>query len=356
MCRAPARPVCACFVRSCCRVVVQEHDLRDHVAMQRQANLFFRLHTALFSPRTSHFALHTSCTSPFTLHSSCSTPHFITTHLISALPIPLWRPRLHTTNFYTQQAFTQRSFYTQKAFTHSKLLHTESFLHTASLYTQQAFTQRGFLLHTEIAKRKKNVFEALFERNFEKKLTSAKIEKICCQITSATLMQSLQYNSRLSAAKDNSMTQTTKAPSNQTTSTRLTQELPFIAGMQPIYTEKHKVSCSGFLPKTQPMQHSCSYYNAFCSTTRTSMQPLQCDWHPHVAEHQQPDQGRTDYALKRSTPHPPHRRLHTEKHQVSCSGFLPKTSPGQQSCSHYNAFCSNTWQTRISVRTWQNKT
>ena len=295
MCRAPARPVCACFVRSCCRVVVQEHDLRDHVAMQRQANLFFRLHTALFSPRTSHFALHTSCTSPFTLHSSCSTPHFITTHLISALPIPLWRPRLHT----------------------------------ASLYTQQAFTQRGFLLHTEIAKRKKNVFEALFERNFEKKLTSAKIEKICCQITSATLMQSLQYNSRLSAAKDNSMTQTTKAPSNQTTSTRLTQELPFIAGMQPIYTEKHKVSCSGFLPKTQPMQHSCSYYNAFCSTTRTSMQPLQCDWHPHVAEHQQPDQGRTDYALKRSTPHPPHTGDFTRKNtRFRAPASSPRQAPG----------------------------
>ena len=28
MCRVPARPVRACFVRSCCSVVVQEHDLR----------------------------------------------------------------------------------------------------------------------------------------------------------------------------------------------------------------------------------------------------------------------------------------------------------------------------------------
>ena len=37
----------------------------------------------------------------------------------------------------------------------------------------------------------------------------------------------------------------------------------------------------------------------FCSTTYTSMQPLQCDSHPRVAEHQ----GRTDYALKRSKPH-----------------------------------------------------
>ena len=25
--------------------------------------------------------------------------------------------------------------------------------------------------------------------------------------------------------------------------------------LQPLYTEKHKVSCSGFLPKTEPMQH-----------------------------------------------------------------------------------------------------
>ena len=154
MCRAPARPVCACFVRSCCRVVVQEHDLRDHVAMQRQANLFFRLHTALFSPRTSHFALHTSCTSPFTLHSSCSTPHFITTHLISALPIPLWRPRLHTTNFYTQQAFTQRSFYTQKAFTHSKLLHREAFAHSKLLHSK--------LLHRKLFTHSKPLHTASF--------------------------------------------------------------------------------------------------------------------------------------------------------------------------------------------------
>ena len=27
--------------------------------------------------------------------------------------------------------------------------------------------------------------------------------------------------------------------------------------LQPLYTEKHKVWCSGFLPNTQPMQHAC---------------------------------------------------------------------------------------------------
>ena len=28
---------------------------------------------------------------------------------------------------------------------------------------------------------------------------------------------------------------------------------------------KHKVSCSGFLPKTEPLQHSCSHSNAICN-------------------------------------------------------------------------------------------
>ena len=35
--------------------------------------------------------------------------------------------------------------------------------------------------------------------------------------------------------------------------------------LQPLYTEKCKVSCSGFLPKTWPMQHSCSHSNAICN-------------------------------------------------------------------------------------------
>ena len=35
--------------------------------------------------------------------------------------------------------------------------------------------------------------------------------------------------------------------------------------LQPLYTEERKVSCSGFLPKTKPMQHSCSHSNAICN-------------------------------------------------------------------------------------------
>ena len=68
--------------------------------------------------------------------------------------------------------------------------------------------------------------------------------------------------------------------------------------LQPLYTEKYKVSCSGFLPKTKPMQHSCSHYNTFRSITwltrmylhtwqhqmTTIMQPLQCDLQPQIQE------------------------------------------------------------------------
>ena len=36
----------------------------------------------------------------------------------------------------------------------------------------------------------------------------------------------------------------------------------FLRRLQPLFTEKHKVSYSGFLPKTYPMQHSCSHSNA----------------------------------------------------------------------------------------------
>ena len=158
--------------------------------------------------------------------------------------------------------------------------------------------------------------------------------------------------------------------------------------LKPFYTEKYKVSCSGFLPKTKPMQHSCSHYNAFCSMTwltrmhlrtwqhqmTTTMQPFQCDLQTQIQEtHRNTHTGTTTRCRtqrrnrlnsKRSKPQPPHTRgtfhrrlmpFYTEKYKVSCSGFLPKTKPMQHSCSHYNAFCSMTWLTRMHLRTWQHQ-
>ena len=183
--------------------------------------------------------------------------------------------------------------------------------------------------------------------------------------------------------------------------------------LQPLYTEKHKVSWSGFLSTTLPMQHSCSHSNAICNHSfkkrtelrtqeqplvakhiggtirdrndrsrnrRTEevpfiagcshftrkntrfrapassptqspcniMQPFQCNLQPEIQEtHRTTHTGtttrckthrRNNSRQKRPQPQPPHRRgtfhrrlqpLYTEKHKVSCSGFLPTTLPMQ---------------------------
>ena len=52
---------------------------------------------------------------------------------------------------------------------------------------------------------------------------------------------------------------------SRTRPTRRTQEVPFIAGCSHFTRKKCTVSCSGFLPNTSPMQHSCSHYNTFRS-------------------------------------------------------------------------------------------
>ena len=84
--RAPARPMRACFVRSCC-AAVQEHDLSTTPA-QCNAKQTLSSHFALHS---SHPALHTSHLH-FTLHTSShlisshlSSSHLSSSHLISCL-------------------------------------------------------------------------------------------------------------------------------------------------------------------------------------------------------------------------------------------------------------------------------
>ena len=82
------------------------------------------------------------------------------------------------------------------------------------------------------------------------------------------------------------------------------------------------------------------------------MQPFQCDLPPQLQETQRTTHTgtatcckthrRNNSRQKRPQPQPPHRRgtfhrrlqpLYTEKHKVSCSGFLPTTWPMQHSCS-----------------------
>ena len=77
--RAPARPVCACFVRSCC-CVVPEHDLRATLVqckVKQTLSSHFTLHS-------SHPTLHTS---HFTLALHLNSSHLSSSHLIPCLPI-----------------------------------------------------------------------------------------------------------------------------------------------------------------------------------------------------------------------------------------------------------------------------
>ena len=64
------------------------------------------------------------------------------------------------------------------------------------------------------AKAKKRRFWSTFQWIFRRKITSAKMEKICWQITVAAFMQPLQYDLRSPAAKDNSITHAAVARSN----------------------------------------------------------------------------------------------------------------------------------------------
>ena len=74
--RAPARPVRACFVRSCCSVVVHEHDLH---ATPVQCNAKQTL--------SSHFTLHSSHPTLHTSHLHLNSSYLSPSHLISCLPI-----------------------------------------------------------------------------------------------------------------------------------------------------------------------------------------------------------------------------------------------------------------------------
>ena len=93
-------------------------------------------------------------------------------------------------------------------------------------------------------------------------------------------------------------------------------------------------------------QQSCSHYTAICNQRVNKRTESRTHEQALVAEHR----GGTDRA--RPQPHPPHTRgifhrrpepLYTEKHKVSCPGFLPKRSPCNIHAAitmHYNAFCN----------------
>ena len=120
---------------------------------------------------------------------------------------------------------------------------------------------------------------------------------------------------------------------NDRSRNRRTDEVPFIAGCSH-FTRKNTRFRT---PASSPTQSPCNI-----------MQPFQCDLLPQLQEtHRTTYTGtttrckthrRNNSRQKRPQPQPPHRRgtfhrrlqpLYTEKHKVSCSGFLPNTKPMQ---------------------------
>ena len=233
-------------------------------------------------------------------------------------------------------------------------------------------------------KRQKDDFEALFKRNFKRKIISAKIEKICWQITFAALMQPFQYDLRSSAAKDNSITHAAAAPSNLDAATTMrsaetelqnTIELRAMASeiaapkpdLDAKATKKTKrnfkrkitsakiatifwqITVAAWMrPLQYDLQSAAAKDNtithAAAARSNLDAAPFQCNLQPEIQEpHGTTHTDTTTHCkthrrnnsrTKRPQPHPSHRRgtfhrrlqpLYTEKHKVWCSGFLPKT-------------------------------
>ena len=220
--------------------------------------------------------------------------------------------------------------------------------------------------------RQKDDFEALFKRNFKRKIISAKIEKMCWQITFAALMQPFQYDLRSSAAKDNSITHAAAAPSNLDAAT--TMRFAASRGKPaPIYAR-------GNIKWQQWSSHS----NAICNQRFKNRIELRTQTQPLVAKHiggtirAQNDRSRT-------------RRTHEVPFIVACSHFTrkntrfraPASSPKHSPCnihaaitmrfaasrgkpapiyargnikwrqwsSHSNAICNQRFKNRIELRT-----
>ena len=131
----------------------------------------------------------------------------------------------------------------------------------------------------------------------------------------------------------------------------------------------------------QPLQYVSQHHvaNLHVSITwqhqmTTIMQPFHSDLQAQIRDtHRTTHTGTTTRCrtqrgthsrMKRPSRPPAHTRylsspaeatLYTEKHKVSCSGFLPNTSPMQHPCNHYNAFRSITSQFGTYLRTWQHQ-
>ena len=157
---APARPVRACCVRSCCTVVVKEHDLHTAPA---QCNAKQRLYSHC-TLQSSHPALHTSHLH-FTFHTSNSTLHLISSQLISShlISSELFSP--HLSSFHLISSLLIRQLSSACLFSFHRSTAQPFSPHAASLNSSRLFRTSESLRHRCI----------YTERSFTKILCSTKL-------------------------------------------------------------------------------------------------------------------------------------------------------------------------------------
>ena len=280
--RLPGPCVCvlrAKLLRCCCP---RTCSARDPGAMQRQANTFFTLHS-------SHPALQTSSPkqTPCNIHTAIA-KHFAAT-------------RTHPCSHYNAICIhTRHQGKTDSARNDPK--RTRCAHEVPFIAGRNHFTRKNKRLPAPASSPKQtpcNSDAAIITMRFAATRTHP------CSYYIAICIHTLQNTKGEPIALETIQT----APAAHTR---------YLSPLAPATLhEKRKVACSGFLHKTNPMQQSCSHYSAFCSNTYQSMQLLQCDLHPHVAEHQ----GRTDYA--RNDPNRT-RRAHKVPFTAGCSHFTRK--------------------------------
>ena len=135
--------------------------------------------------------------------------------------------------------------------------------------------------------------------------------------------------------------QGTKRPQPQPPHTRGT----FHRRLQPLYTEKHKVSCSGFLPTTHSMQHSWTHSNAIRNHSFKKRIELR------TTHRRNQTTAAATAAHTRYLSSPAAATLHEKHTKVSCSGFLTTKHSMQHSWAHSNAIRNHSFKKRIELHT-----
>ena len=202
-------------------------------------------------------------------------------------------------------------------------------------------------------KRKKDDFEALFQRSFKRKITSAKIATIFWQITVAAWMQPLQYDLQSSAAKDDSITHAAAAPSNLDAAITMR----FAASRRKparIYTHNNTRTPNDNSHAAIPMRSASTDSKTPYNYAHTSTPKAASSHRYTAAKKNDKPTAAAPVAHTRYLSSSPAATLHGKT-----QGFVLRLPPQDiahaTSCSHYNAVRSINSQTCTYLRTEQHQ-